>query len=227
MAKKITVGPALLALLFALLLGGWGQEVRPQPAPPGQPAFVIRALDGDTLLLANGERVRYIGVDAPELGDSPPWSDRAKAAKALNERLTRGKVVWLARDVSDRDRYGRLLRYAFVTDGRGRGWVFVNAELVRRGLARATPYPPDLRRASHFASLEREAQRARRGLWNRQRPCGEGGVRAGLPVLGNRRSRVYHLPCDRFYGRMRRSRHRVEFPSEAEALARGFRRSRR
>lgn len=112
--------------------------------PPGAPrlATVERALDGDTVRLEGGERVRYAGIDAPELG-------RPGGAEALqvNARLVEGRPVRLYRDVRQRDDYGRTLAYVL------QGSTFVNAELVRRGLARPVYIRPDVSCYRTFLSL--------------------------------------------------------------------------
>lgn len=130
------------------------------PGPGRQEARVARAIDGDTVELEGGQRVRYIGVNTPEMDDSRPamraWAQRAREK---NRELVEGKRVTLERDVSETDRYGRLLRYVYV-DG-----TMVNAELVRLGYAYATSYPPDVKHQDLFARLEREAREAGRGLW--------------------------------------------------------------
>lgn len=125
----------------------------PSCAPEG--VKVIKVIDGDTIIIEGGERVRYIGIDAPEM-DKP----FGKEAYELNRHLVEGKRVRLEKDVSDSDRYGRLLRYVFV-DG-----IFVNGELVRQGLARARAYPPDLKYQEILKALEEEAKKQKRGIWS-------------------------------------------------------------
>jgi len=114
--------------------------------------------DGDTIRVElNGERVvvRYIGVNSPEV-DQPFGSE----ATAANRRLVEGRSVLLERDVSETDRYGRLLRYVYLADG-----TFVNAEMVRIGLAEARAYPPDTGRQAELARAQREARAAGVGIW--------------------------------------------------------------
>ena len=118
---------------------------------------VVRIIDGDTIEIEGGERVRYIGIDTPEVYPSAEYYGMEAWEK--NQELVGGCLVTLESDVSDRDRYGRLLRYVYV-DG-----VFVNAELVRLGCARAEPYPPDTRHHELLEQLEEEARAAHRGLW--------------------------------------------------------------
>jgi endonuclease YncB( thermonuclease family) len=118
----------------------------------GDVAVVTRIIDGDTIdVEINGAefRVRYIGVNTTERGE--PCSVEATAANAA---LVEGQTVTLVRDVSETDRYGRLLRYVYA-DG-----IFVNAELVAQGYAEAANYPPDSRYTDYFARLEQQTRAA-------------------------------------------------------------------
>ena len=147
---------ALLALLNPP-----GAESHPAARPPIPEVAVVQHVpDGDGARLADRRRVRYIGIDAPEMGGRDvtpePW---AAEAKEFNRRLVEGKTVRLLRDTSETDRYGRLLRYVYVGD------TFVNAELVKAGLAGVLTLPPNTRHAALFETLEAEARRARRGMW--------------------------------------------------------------
>ena len=123
----------------------------------GDGHVVERVVDGDTIVLSGGRRVRYIGVDTPELGDNP--ERYGMEASGFNRSLVAGRVVTLQEDVSETDRFGRLLRFVYA-DG-----ILVNAELVREGYAMAKLYPPDTRYAACFAALEQEAKEAGRGMW--------------------------------------------------------------
>lgn len=128
----------------------------PKPATVGE-ALVVKIVDGDTIDVSiNGEiyRVRYIGMDTPERGELG-----YAEATAVNAELVGGKTVRLEKDVSETDKYGRLLRYVYVGD------LFVNAELLRRGYAQVMTIPPDVAHADEFLELQREAREARRGLW--------------------------------------------------------------
>jgi len=118
---------------------------------------VTRVIDGDTIDIATGQRVRYIGIDTPEV--YPEREAYGMEAWQANRNLVEGKKVRLEQDVSETDKYGRLLRYVYVDD------IFVNAELVRLGLAEAKAYPPDTRYQDLLEQLEAEARRAGRGMW--------------------------------------------------------------
>lgn len=122
-------------------------------------ARVVRVIDGDTIEIAGGYHVRYIGIDTPEV--YPQTDYYGIEAWDKNRELVEGKMVTLERDVSDKDRYGRLLRYVYV-DG-----IFVNAELVRLGYAVAFSYPPDIEHQELFLRFEEEAREAERGLWQK------------------------------------------------------------
>ncbi len=133
--------------------------------PEGTQAQVVRVIDGDTIeVMIEGQsyRVRYIGMDTPERGD--PFFQEATDA---NARLVANQTVTLVKDVSETDRYGRLLRYVYLADG-----TFVNAELVRQGYALVATYPPDVAHQELFVALQQEAREAEVGLW------GEGNAAA-------------------------------------------------
>lgn len=116
--------------------------------------LVVRVIDGDTIELQDGRRVRYLGIDTPELGE-----DYGAEASARNMELVENKVVELQRGKRDKDEYGRLLRYVYV-DG-----VFVNAELIAQGYARAYIFDPDERYSQVLVQLEQYAKIRERGLW--------------------------------------------------------------
>lgn len=129
----------------------------PAATPATVPAVVTRIIDGDTIeVRIGGEtfRVRYIGMNTPETDEFC-----GPEATEVNRSLVGGQTVRLVKDVSETDRFGRLLRYVYVGD------LFVNAELVRRGYASAATFPPDVTFASLFSQLESEARQAGRGCW--------------------------------------------------------------
>ncbi len=158
----------VLAVVLAAALAGGGLtrlgEDSSGEGPDATRARVVRVVDGDTIVARIGgrdERVRYIGVDTPEsVAPDRPVECFGRAAARENERLVEGRTVTLTTDVEERDRFGRLLAYVRVGDGR-----FVNAELVRRGFATTLTIPPNVRHAGRFRALQREARRAGRGLW--------------------------------------------------------------
>ena len=122
--------------------------------PGRQEALVTGVIDGDTIEIAGGERVRYIGIDAPETDEC-----YGREATEMNRQLVEGKQVILICDVTDRGKYGRLLRYV-IADGR-----FVNAELVRLGCANAQSYGENVMFQQVLTVFERDAREADLGLW--------------------------------------------------------------
>lgn len=141
----------------------------PAFAPTGvtEVATLIRVVDGDTIRVSlDGEDtpVRYIGIDTPEPDDADPAQQAlADAATAANAALLKGQDLILERDVSDTDRFGRLLRYVWIVgDG---GLTLVNLELVRQGLALASSYPPDTAYDDVFAEAQEAAQSRALGFW--------------------------------------------------------------
>lgn len=118
---------------------------------------VARIIDGDTIKLTNGNVVRYIGIDAPEtFGRNECFSQEASDK---NKELVLGKKVRLEKDISETDKYKRLLRYVYVGD------LFVNRYLIRKGYARVSTYPPDVRYQEIFREAERKAKKDALGLW--------------------------------------------------------------
>lgn len=125
---------------------------------------VSRVIDGDTIELTERRRVRYVGMDTPELGDNRKQVECfAIEAMEENKRLVEGKTVRLEKDVSETDRYGRLLRYVYIDD------MFVNDYLVRQGFARIDTVPPDIAHQQEFLQAEQEAREQGKGLWNQCR----------------------------------------------------------
>ena len=148
-------------------------EPKPGEAPigPTERATVLRIVDGDTIVIDRGngqEKVRYIGMDTPEsVKPGTPVQFMAKEASAANAALVGGKDVWLERDVSEVDRYGRLLRYIWLKDpSTTSGWLLVNLALVAQGYAQVSTYPPDVRYVDLFTSAQRSAREQGLGLWS-------------------------------------------------------------
>jgi micrococcal nuclease len=171
-----------LVVLSALLSGCAPAEVpaalptarpsaRASAAPArGTPRSVLvtveKVVDGDTVLargLPNGtELVRLIGVDAPETGKGRTVREcfGVEAARWLTEQVPRDSRLRLAFDVGQRDRFGRILAYAYRPDG-----TFLNATLVSSGYAQVMTIPPNVAHADELRALERTARREGRGLW--------------------------------------------------------------
>lgn len=135
---------------------------------------VKRVIDGDTLELANGEKVRLIGIDAPETHKGKKlYKDSQRTAQDITtittlgkksyqftKELVEGRKVRLEFDVQKYDKYERLLAYVYLPDG-----TFVNAEIVKQGYANLLTIPPNVKYADLFRKLYQEARENKRGLW--------------------------------------------------------------
>jgi micrococcal nuclease len=157
----------LSLLAVAVLLRFWQDRSRPAaPENLAEGAYAVRrVVDGDTLLLENGARVRLIGVDTPETV-KPDWPVEPfgpEASKFTKDFLSRGEV-YLTFDLEKLDRYGRFLAYAWRDD---RMEQLLNEEIVRAGLAKAkTGYRYSSSMKRRFSHAEDEAKTARRGIWS-------------------------------------------------------------
>ncbi len=202
--RRILDKLALPSIVWALVVAGcasvYAGRVR-----------VIEVFDGDTVLLDNRERVRYLGIDAPEIegpGGSP--EPLALEAKQRNRQLVLGRIVRLRQDTVPWDRYGRRLAYVFLQDG-----TMVNAVLVAEGLASVLTKAPNTLHRRLLVSRQRAAMEARLGLWHRLEAGGE------PYYLGNRRSTVFHRP-DCPFGRRTPAHRRVRFSSRHAAFWAGY-----
>jgi micrococcal nuclease len=199
----------LLILLAAcsLMLGACGGE---SPAPP-QAALVVRIVDGDTLVLAGGAKVRVLGIDAPEMErDGRPADFLAHKAKAVLSGLTLNRKIDLTYDRLRYDHYGRLLAYLWLPDH-----TLVNAELVRQGLARVYFFTPNLRYQKVLLEAQQEAIEAQRGVWQQALKQDEAFY------LGNRHSLRLHRPRCPLAAKMARA-NQVRFTSLKEACLQGY-----
>ena len=169
---------ALLLLLASFLVGPEENLKEVSPSPTVAPVEkklstpslgsqerekvkVIRVIDGDTIELEDGRRVRYIGIDTPETVDpQKPVQCFGKEASLENKKLVEGKQIEMEKDISETDQYGRLLRYVWVEG------IFVNEYLVREGFAHAVTFPPDVRYQELFLEAERKAREEGKGFWS-------------------------------------------------------------
>ena len=166
-----------LAVLAVASLAFLTMRSFPRPQPNTQEikfAYVSRVVDGDTLKLSDGERVRLIGIDTPELHysdkllrdsrrthkDIDSIQEMGKIASDFTKGLCDKKKVRLELDVDKHDKYGRLLAYVYLEDG-----TFVNAKIMEEGYAQVMTIPPNVKYAEYFLKLEKEARAGHKGLW--------------------------------------------------------------
>jgi micrococcal nuclease len=144
-----------------------------RPIGPTQYAVVKSITDGDTIRVEiDGQEypLRYIGMDSPEPETTEPAIKRlADAATAANAGIVEGKEVYLEREVSDTDRFGRLLRDVWLVDSGG-SYVLVNLELVRLGYAQISTFPPDVRYVRELTTAQESAQSDGVGIWGLGQP---------------------------------------------------------
>ena len=138
-----------------------------RPSGPTETALVVRIVDGDTIVVRLGgqdRRLRYIGMNTPEtVKPNSPVEWFGREASDANRALVDGRTVVLEKDVSETDRFGRLLRYVWLVDGDR--WTMVDLELVATGFAQVETDPPDVRYADRFRAAQRSAREAGVGLW--------------------------------------------------------------
>lgn len=177
-------GSGVAALLAVVVAACAGSGVAASPIPSGSidgPWAVVEVVDGDTIRVMRGgveDTVRLVGINTPERGEC--WADEATAG--LGAILADGPVR-LERDVSDRDAYGRLLRFVMTPQGADAGGV-----LIDDGHAIARAYPPDTSRDAEYRERQRVAREAGRGSWARD-ACGS--VLARIPDPGTIRIEVH------------------------------------
>jgi len=215
-----------------------------------QTGVVTKIVDGDTIHVEiDGIEyiVRYIGVDSPETGAA-----FAQNAKDLNSKFVDGKTVTLIKDVSETDRFDRLLRYVFV------GNTFVNLELVSNGYATAGTWKPDTACDEAFYTAQSKAQVSQLGIWaaavvlnvvdiptatvqaeptpspvnTTGCPQGCSTPPAGCVIKGNINNegvKIYHMPGQQYYDKTVISPDKGErwFCTENEAIANGWRKSKK
>lgn len=201
---------------------------------------VVRVVDGDTINVEiNGktEPVRYIGIDTPETVDPrKPVQCFGVEASKKNKELVEGKMVRLEKDITDRDKYNRLLRYIWLGD------TLINQELVAQGFAKSYSYPPDIKYQDKFVAAEKRAREDKLGLWTAcasvatptttiPSPAAQTSAsNSSCTIKGNISAsgeKIYHLQgCGSYLKTViDESRGERWFCSEAEAQSAGWRRA--
>ena len=143
--------------------------------------YVKRINDGDTIVLADGRYIRYIGINAPEIAhENKKAEPLGYAAKKYNKKLVLSKLVRLEFDKKTYDCYGRTLAYVFLNNG-----VFVNKLMIEKGYAYCLSGRPNTKYDRRLLQAQRNAMSAKRGIWCNWK---EKQVR----YWGNRRSKRFH-----------------------------------
>jgi micrococcal nuclease len=153
--KKVVPIIIVLVVLYIVDMMNLSQSEEKNADVSSDTHHVTHIVDGDTFDIETGERVRMIGMDTPERG-KPYYAEATAHLKSLIE----DKDVVLKRDVSENDRYGRLLRHVYV----GEQWV--NKTMIEDGYARLVTYPPDVAHVQDFKEAETRARETESGIWS-------------------------------------------------------------
>lgn len=211
---------------FSLLTNSPTPTVQPTNEPETK-TTVTRIIDGDTIELEDGTRVRLLGIDTPESGQCASGE-----ATATTSELVLNKNVKLETDVQLKDRYGRLLAHIFI-DG-----VHVNEELVKAGWATTLTIPPNVKYVDKLLKAQQDARAAKLGIWADD-PCPEHVSNPPNPsaptssdclIKGNISSsgeKIYHIQGQRYYEKTKIEENKGErwFCTEEEAIQAGWRKS--
>jgi len=207
--------PAItIALLLTGILGWW------KASPTTY--FVTQVTDGDTIKLNNGEIIRYIGIDAPELEKGENEAQCfAQQAKEINERLVKNKKIRIETDKNEMDRFGRTLAYVYQDD------IFINQQLLEQGAGKFYLDTINNKYQSTLIAAANQAHEGKVGLWRDCAPDPEAGclIKGNLDRLDHR---WYHLPEFRHYSQVVVSLGKSDqwFCTEEEAQGAGFEKAR-
>jgi micrococcal nuclease len=197
---------------------------------------VTRVIDGDTIVIDTGQTVRYIGIDTPEtVHPDKPTMCFGPEASQKNKDLVLGKKVTLEKDISETDKYKRLLRYVWV-DG-----SLINELLVKEGYAVSSTYPPDVKYQDIFVAAQKTAQQNKSGMWGKCQFFGEtssssiptpatNNDSSNCTIKGNISSsgeKIFHVSGCGSYSKtvIDTSSGERYFCTEAEAVAAGWRKA--
>lgn len=147
------------ALLF-LLTVGLSFSLFPGLTWSAETVRVTGVIDGDTIIITGGQRVRYLGIDTPEKGKEGPPEFMAQEAYLLNRKLVLNKEIRLKYGSERRDNFDRVLAYVFLDSG-----LLVNGELVKQGLAKVLYHGPWMERFDELVQIQREAMKEGKGIW--------------------------------------------------------------
>jgi micrococcal nuclease len=167
-------------------------------------------VDGDTVVLEDGQRVRYIGINAPELAyDDHEAEPYGQASKQFNALLVDRKKVRLEFDKERFDQYKRRLAYVFLKNA-----FFVNAEILSNGYAYLLQHRPNLKYDSILLQSQRSAMSAKRGIWQNWKENKN-------TVVGNKNSHRFHLlTCP--YAKQIKPQNRIVFQKKWDAYWEGY-----
>jgi len=166
--------------------------------------------DGDTIVLTNGKRVRYIGINSPEIDhDKQRAQPFGYAAKTFNKQMVLNRKIRLEFDLERHDRYGRLLAYIFLPDE-----IFLNEHMLQKGYAFFLFRKPNLKYNQRLLKAQQEAMKAKKGLWNNW-------SEQKMRYAGNRNSRRFHMESCPHARNIKRT-NRTYFSTKWDAFKAGY-----
>ncbi len=194
----------IFCCLFILLICAVGQSF-------AENRYSVKWVDdGDTIVLMDGRRVRYIGINAPEIDHKGKKAESCGySAKNYNKNMVLSKKVRLEFDKEKYDQYGRLLAYVFLEDG-----TFVNKVMIEQGHAYCLYRGPNKRYNKKLLGAQRDAMTAKKGIWKNWKE-------EKNRYLGNKKSKRFHLETCTF-GKRTGFKNRIFFSSKWDAFWEGF-----
>ncbi len=197
-----------LTLITCLSTDALGEKKRSNIDSYHKVKFVY---DGDTVLLNSGEKVRYLGINTPEIDHQEGKHEfMALDARRFNKKIVKGTQIRLEYDTKKRDRYGRLLAYVFLKNEK-----MVNELLIRKGLAHVLLYRKNLKYKDILLDSQRKAMKAKRGIWSKAIK------RKEKIYLGNKNSFRFHdLKCP--FGKKISKKNLVKIKTRHDAFWNGF-----
>jgi micrococcal nuclease len=171
--------------------------------------------DGDTIVLDTGQRVRYIGINTPEIDhEDQKAQPYGYQAKSYNKSLVGSQKIRLEYDTERRDRYGRDLAYVYLKDH-----TFINARLLEAGLAFYLYRKPNLKYGEILLKAQQDAMVSAKGLWRNW-------SEKEKIYIGNRNSKRFHISSCKFAGKIN-AKNKIQFSSKWDAFYQGYAPSKR
>lgn len=203
MIKTLKIYYAVISFLFLILFVGnyaYSYEL-----------YEVKWVDdGDTIILEDGRKIRYIGINAPEIDHKDNKAEPyAYKAKQFNKNLVYLKKVRLEFDSEKYDKYGRVLAYVFLSDG-----TFVNNEIIDKGFAYCLPIPPNLMYEKLFLKSQQNAMSLKTGIWQNWKDSNN-------EYVANIKSKRFHKNKCRFAGKISK-RNIIYFNTKWDAFWEGF-----
>ena len=154
----------VIAVITSFVFTGIASQKAPSIPSTAEKALVARVIDGDTIQLADGRKVRLIGVDTPEtVHPQKEVEYYGKEASDFTKSMLEGKEVYLEYDIQPTDKYGRTLAYIWLSDG-----TLFNELLVLKGFAQVATFPPNVKYVERFTAAQKQAIEANAGLWAKE-----------------------------------------------------------